>query len=153
VDAEWDISGGVRSPEERKAAESHLMAGMRAASTSIRFGWALLFAVLLSLRLIGSAGYMPAIDHGSVTIVVCPDADLNAPLAVGAMHHHAPMRHSHNPCPYAAASALGAVGNDWTPLIAGVVFAVALLLGTTFLFVDRRSTRGRPPAIGPPIAA
>ena len=86
------------------------MIRMRAASSSIRFAWALLFALMLSLRLLGSAGYMPALDHGSLTIVVCPDADLNAPLALGTMpmpmhHHHGHMRHDHNVCPYAAAAA------------------------------------------------
>lgn len=126
---------------------------MRAAPTSIRFGWAMLFALLLSLRMVGSAGYMPAIDHGSLTIVACPDADLNAPLAVGTMHHRGHMQHRHVVCPYAAAAALGAVGNDWIPLLAAILFAIALLLGRTFLFVERQSTRERPPAIGPPIPA
>ena len=126
---------------------------MKAASTSIRFGWALLFALLLSLRLIGSAGYMPAADHGSLTIVSCPDADLNAPFAMGAMHHHGDMQHKHARCPYAAAAALGAVGNGWTPLIAATLFAVALILGRTFLFVERQTCRERPPAIGPPVPA
>jgi hypothetical protein len=126
---------------------------MRARSTSIRFAWAALFALLLSLRLIGSAGYMPAIEHGALTIVACPDADLNAPLGIGSISHHGHMQHRHATCPYAAAAALGAVGNDWTPLIGVMFFAVALLLGRTFLFVERQSGRERPPAIGPPIPA
>ena len=126
---------------------------MTAASTPIRSAWALLFALLLSLRLIGSAGYMPEVDHGSLKIVVCPGADLNAPLALGSMYHRGHMQHRHAPCPYAAASALGAVGSDWAPRVAIVVFAAALLLGRTLLFIERQSRRDRPPAIGPPIPA
>jgi hypothetical protein len=131
------------------------MVRMRAVSTPVRFAWAALFALLLGLRLLGSTGYMPAIDRGSFEIVVCPDADLNAPLALGTMHHHhhGQAGHDHNPCPYAAAAALGALGADFIPLIAVLLVGIAPLLGRTFLFVERHSTRDRPPAIGPPILA
>ena len=128
------------------------MIRMRVAPSSIRFAWGLLFALMLSLRLLGAAGYMPALDHGSLTIIVCPDADLNAPLALGTMHHHGHMRHNHNVCPYTAAAALGAVGNEYTPLVAVFLVGIVLLLGRAFLFVERQSGRERPPAIGPPPA-
>lgn len=130
------------------------MVRMRAASSPIRFAWAAAFALLLGLRLLGSSGFMPALDHGSLTIVACPDADLNAPLAINVMHHHrGHMGHDHNICPYAAAAAIGAVGNDFTPLLTIALFAGALLLGRTFLFLQRQRSRERPPAIGPPIPA
>jgi hypothetical protein len=133
---------------------AHLIMRMRAAASPIRFAWAMLFALLLALRLLGSAGYMPDIERGRLTIVVCPDADLSAPLAIGgAHHHHGHGTHEHNVCPYAAAAALGAVSPDWTPVLGVVVFAATLLLGTAFALVHRRSTRDRPPAIGPPIPA
>ena len=61
---------------------------MRAAPTYFRLAWAMLFALLLALRLIGSTGYMPEFEHGRLTIIVCPDADPNAPLALGRAHHH-----------------------------------------------------------------
>jgi hypothetical protein len=113
-----------------------------------------LLALLLALRLLGSSGYMPAVDGGGLTIIVCPDADLSAPLAMGiAHHHHGHGNADHHICPYAAAAALGAVGPEWTPLVVLLSFAVALLLGRTFLFVERQSTRERPPARGPPIGA
>ncbi|HEX5257488.1 MAG TPA: hypothetical protein VFW35_01765 [Sphingomicrobium sp.] len=124
---------------------------MRAAANPVRSAWALLFALMLSLRLLGSAGVMPVLDHGSLTIEACPDADLNAPLALGTMHHHGHMRHNHAPCPYAAAAALAATGPEWTPLVAILVFGAALLLGRMLPFMERQSTRDRPPAIGPPI--
>lgn len=130
------------------------MVRMRATSTSVRFAWVAVFALLLALRLLGSTGYMPAMDHGSFAIVVCPDADPNAPLSLGMMHHHhGHGNHDHNQCPYAAAGALGALGGDWTPLLAVLLVGIALMLGRTFQFIERQSTRERPPAIGPPIPA
>ena len=89
---------------------------------------------------------MPEFDHGAVTIVACPDAS----PAVHPMHHHGEHKSLHQPCPYASASALGALGVDWAPLLAVVFFAAALLLGRPFLFVERHNFRERPPAIGPP---
>lgn len=129
------------------------MLPMRAVSTSVRFAWAALLALLLALRTIGGAGYMPALDHGRPSIMICPGADLDAPLSLGTMHHHGRMQHKHATCPYAAAAALGALTNDWVPLLAAVLLAVVPLLGRTFLFLDLQSRRERPPAIGPPVPA
>ena len=129
------------------------MIGMKAAANPVRSAWALLFALMLSLRLLGSAGYMPALDHGAPTLIACPDAELNAPLAIGTMHHHGHMQHSHEPCPYAAAAALGATNDAFVPMVAMLIVGMALLLGRTFAFVERQNRRDRPPAIGPPIPA
>jgi hypothetical protein len=130
------------------------MVRMRAASSPVRFAWAALFALLLAVRSLAPAGLMPAFDRGAVTIIACPDA--NVAVVPVTHHHHHPADHSlaHQPCPYAAASSLGALGPDWTPLLlAAVFFAVALLLGRTFLFIERQGRYERPPAIGPPIPA
>lgn len=126
------------------------MVRMRAAPSPIRFAWATLFALLLALRSLAPAGFMPAFDHGSVTIVLCPDAGL-----VQGMHHHHPGDHksSHDPCPYASVSSLGALGVDFAPIIAVILLAVALLLGRTFLFLESQSRRDRPTATGPPLSA
>ncbi|HEY7005315.1 MAG TPA: DUF2946 family protein [Sphingomicrobium sp.] len=127
------------------------MAPIRAAPIPIRFAWAMLFALLLAVRSLAPAGFMPAFEHGAVTIVACPDA---SPTAM-AMHHHHPADHksAHQPCPFAAASALGAVGPDWAPLPAVAFFGAALVLGRTFPFVQLHSRRERPPLRGPPIPA
>ncbi|WP_196233058.1 DUF2946 family protein [Sphingomonas segetis] len=122
---------------------------MRGAPASIRFGAAALLALLLALRSLAPAGFMPAFDHGSVTIVVCPGTS----GAVPAMSGHGDDKSFHQPCPYAAASALSALAPGSTPSIAILFFAVALLLGRTFLFVERSSGRERPPSRGPPILA
>jgi hypothetical protein len=121
---------------------------MRAAPAQIRFAWAMLAAVLLALRCLAPAGFMPAFDHGAVTIVACPSEAPPSP-----MHHNGEHKSLHQPCPYASAASLGALARDWTPLLANLVFAVALLLGRTFLFVERHAVRERPPSRGPPIPA
>lgn len=129
------------------------MVRMRAASVPIRFAWAALFALMLALRLLGSSGLMPELRHGSLTLVTCPDADLNAPMAMGAMHHRGTMEHHRDICPYAAVAALGATGNDWTPLLVMPLFAAVLLLGRALPLFIRQSERERPPLRGPPIPA
>lgn len=112
-----------------------------------------MLALLLALRSLAPAGFMPAFDRGSLTIVVCPDADGAALPSVH--HHHHPGEHgfAHHPCPYASASPPGTLGADWIPLLGAIVFAAALLLGRTFQFLERQNRGERPPAIGPPIPA
>ena len=128
------------------------MIPMRAASHPVRLAWAAIFALLLAVRLLAPAGFMPAFDHGSVTIIACPDADSLVPAT---HHHHHPVDHSasHHPCPYASASGLGALGPDWAPLHLGTLFAAAILVGRAFLFIDRQMDWERPFAIGPPVPA
>jgi hypothetical protein len=123
---------------------------MRAAPVHIRVAWAVVFALLLAVRSLAPAGFMPAFDHGTVTIVACPDA---APAPAMHMHHHGDHKSLHQPCPYASASALGALEANWPPLLAAAFFAVALLLGRTFQFVERQGRRARPPSRAPPILA
>ena len=130
------------------------MLRMRSASVPGRATCALLLALLLALRLTGASGYMPDLDHGRLTIIVCPDADENAPLALGtSSHHHSHSKHNHGACPYAAAASLGALGTDWPPLLAILLFAVALLPARTFVSSARGTLRERPPPIGPPFPA
>lgn len=119
----------------------------------MRFVWAALLVLLLALRSLAPAGFMPSFDHGALTIVACPGED-SVPATM-AMHHRHPGDHNfaHHPCPYASAASLGALGPDWTPLLLPLLFAAVLLLGRTFQFVERQSRRERPPAIGPPLPA
>jgi len=128
---------------------------VRTAPTIVRSACAALLALLLALRLIGTTGYMPGFDHGSLTVIACPDADVNAPLAVGTTHHHhhGHLKHDHNNCPYAAAAAVGALGADFVALIGVLIFGSALLLGRSFVFLERNNLRQRPPTRAPPIPA
>jgi hypothetical protein len=47
-----------------------------------------LLALLLAVRLLSPAGFMPSFDRGTITIVACPDA-ASAPAMMG-HHHHGP---------------------------------------------------------------
>ena len=135
-----------REPRENGA---RLMIRMRGAPVSIRFAAAAMLALLLAIRSLAPAGFMPAFDNGSVTIVVCPDA-----MPGQASHHRSGDHKSlHQPCPYAAASAVDAVGPGWTPLLPILSFGVVLLLGRTLQFIERHETRERPPLRGPPLPA
>jgi hypothetical protein len=120
--------------------------------TAIRAISAGIVALLLALRLLSPAGFMPAFDHGAVVIVACPDSAVDG-VPVGAMHHHHGKVKDHQPCPYAAASPVGALATDFIALLAVLIPAATLLLGRTFLFVERNRTRERPPLRGPPVPA
>jgi hypothetical protein len=127
------------------------MLRMGTASTLARTAFAVLLALLLGVRLLAPAGFMPAFERGSVTIVACPDAY----GAFAPAHRHQSGEHEslHQQCPYAAASSLGAMPGDWAPPVALLVFAVALTLGRSFAFVHRRRANERPHSTGPPIPA
>jgi hypothetical protein len=125
---------------------------MRTAPTFARATCAALLALLLALRLLSPAGFMPAFEHGAVTIVVCPDTGLELAAPAPMHHHHGKAKHQ-PPCPYAAASSLGALGGDFMSLAALLALAIPLLLGRTYEFVERHSARLRPPLRGPPLPA
>jgi len=124
---------------------------MRNAPILTRSICAALLALLLAVRLLAPAGFMPSFDRGAVTIIACPDADSGAgPMAA---HHGGHSKKLHQPCPYASTSAMGALAPD-LPLLLGVLaFAVALLLGRTFVFLERHRAHERPPLRGRPIPA
>lgn len=126
------------------------MLRMGTASASTRTWCALALALLLALRLLSPAGFMPAFDDGAVTIVACPDAGAVAPPS---HHHSADHKAGHQPCPYAAASALGTLAGDWAPPLMLLAFGIALLLGRSFDFVERHRASERPPSRGPPFPA
>lgn len=121
---------------------------MRTAPALVRASFAALFGLLLAIRLLAPAGFMPSFEHGAVTVVSCPDAGGSEPATA---HHHGHSRTLHQPCPYAAASATDSLTADLAPLVAVLVLSAALLLGRTFLFLERNSLRERPPTTGPPL--
>jgi len=84
---------------------------------------ALAMALLLALRLLSPAGFMPEFVDGAVTIVACPDA---GPVAAMAGHDHQQSKAKlHQTCPYAAAAGLGGLVNEPAPLIALLVVGLA----------------------------
>ena len=93
---------------------------------------------------------MPSFEHGAVTIVACPDAQVAEPMPA---HHGDHSKKPHQPCPYASVSGLGSLGADYPFLADVLIVAAALLLGRTFLFLERSRANERPPLRGPPIPA
>ena len=124
-------------------------------SAIARAAAAALLALLLGLRLLGATGYMPAFEHGAATIIVCPDADADTPLAIDvAHHHHGQPNHKHGgACPYASAASMGALGAEFGALLAVLIFVAALLPGGAFGFLERHQRRTRPPSRAPPLPA
>ena len=111
---------------------------------------AALLALLLALRLLSPAGFMPAFDHGSVSIVICPDLD-PAPTPMAHHQHHGDAKLRQH-CPYAAGSAPATA--TVLALVVGVFLAAALLIsGLAFALARRHRLRDWPPSIGPPLLA
>lgn len=130
-----------------------------------------MLALCMAVRLLTPPGFMPSFDGGSLAIVSCPDAEggtlVRATPAMPAMpmdgmampgagftHHHDGKDAFHHPvCPYAAAASIA--GLD------AAFIAFAAIVGTTTLpplaralpHYNKRATRDRPPAQGPPFPA
>ena len=126
---------------------------MRTAATLTRTTGAALLALLIAVRLLAPAGFMPSFDHGAVAIVACPDADTDAGAAPMAAHHEGHSKKLHQPCPYAAASGIGSLAAEFGALVDLLILSAALLLGRTFLFLERSTSHERPPLRGPPLPA
>jgi hypothetical protein len=125
---------------------------MRTAPAFTRAICAALLALLIAVRLLAPAGFMPAFDRGAVTIVACPDTEAGGGVRMSA-HHEGHSKKLHQPCPYASASGLGSLAADYAPFLGVLILAAALLLGRTFLFLERSRAHERPPLRGPPLPA
>jgi hypothetical protein len=128
------------------------MVPMKDASAPARLLFGVLLALMLSVRLLTPAGFMPAFDGGTVSIVACPDTAA-APAMPSHHHQRGDSKSLHQPCPYASAVSLGTVDSAPPAIALLTFFAVALLLGRTFLFLQHAAARERPPLRGPPIPA
>ena len=106
-----------------------------------------LAALLLAFRLLSPAGFMPAFDHGAVTIVACLEA--GAATSHAAPHHHSPAS-AHQSCPYAAGGTTGTFDSggaiDVPPLITEPMMTNARGIA---IILPRRAN-DRPPLRGPP---
>jgi hypothetical protein len=120
---------------------------MTAATQSNRSAWTALLLALLALRLLAPAGFMPAFDHGAVTIVACPDGAPDAPM----LHHSKQHPKFHQICPYAAAATPAVFELGIAILVGGFLFLSAPLLGRRYLFLARVEDREPPRLTGPPL--
>jgi hypothetical protein len=113
--------------------------------------WAAVLALVLTMRLLTPAGFMPAFDGGRLAVVACPEgATTPMPPMADMDHDHGTTGKVCQSCPHAAVSGGGLI--DGAPLaLAGSSFlAIPPLLGRAFLLPARSGDRDRPPAIGPP---
>jgi hypothetical protein len=95
---------------------------------------------------------MPGLEHGHVTIIACPDAGDDAPLAIGEHHHHhGKASHAHSPCPYAAASWLSFVGSDFIRLLPVLLTGLVLLAAAEQAASVPTPRHLRPFLRGPPL--
>jgi hypothetical protein len=111
---------------------------------------AALFALLMAVRLLSPAGFMPAFDHGSVSIVVCPDGD-PVPTPMAHHQHHGDAKLQQH-CPYAAGGA-PATATNFILVSAALLAAGLLISGVAFEHFRRHRLRDWPPSIGPPLPA
>src|SRR5262249_34356730 len=126
---------------------------LRSAPVPARTALGILAALLLAVRLLMPAGFMPSFDHGAVTIVACPDWDSGTDAAPMAGHHHHGSTKLKSNCPFASAAGLSGLVQEHPLLPALLVLGLALLLGRTYAFIDRQRAHERPPLRGPPIPA
>ena len=134
------------------------MLRMGTARSSMKLVWAALLALLLGLRIVASAGYMPSVEHGRLTLMLCPDGEWTAPATsmpamAGMDHDYGSKQAHHQQCPYAVAAAIPFASGNSAPLLPLplLVFAV---LGIAFLApLACRPRFERPFSTGPPIPA
>lgn len=122
----------------------------------------------LLLKLLVPTGYMIAVDHGRLSIIVCPGMTPQpAPMAMAGMAHgmaqdmampHDPGKPADHgkaemPCAFAGLSAqvLGAV--DIVLLAIALAVVAAMALRGRPVVAPRDAPRLRPPSRGPPLAA
>lgn len=132
------------------------MPRMRTSAGPARTSCAALLALFLALRVLVSAGYMPALEHGRLTLMLCPDGEWTAPAAaMPGMHaEHAPKSaHHHEQCFYAAAAAMSFAGAEPLPLLAILAVAFACLAAPALPAMVRTSRFERPFSTGPPFPA
>jgi len=132
------------------------MLRMGTARSSMRLAWAALLALLLGLRIIASAGYMPSVESGRLTLMLCPDGEWTAPAAAmpampGMDHQHGSNPVHHQECPYAAAAAISFTDGE-APALPLPVLIFFLIGAALFAPLYRRSRFERPFSTGPPLA-
>lgn len=124
---------------------------MRTAPNQFRAVWAMMLALVLAMRLVTPAGFMPSFNQGRLTVVECPGSGPMPMMPMSGMDHS--QKKVCQSCPHATATGAGLV--DGQPLLlAATTFAtVSHSIASAFALSLRRGQHERPPAIGPPIPA
>ncbi len=150
----FNANRGRKLTDTREAFKARAVVRRAALTSTLRACWALAFALLVAMRLLTPAGFMPAWSDSKVRIILCDDSGTQ----IDAATHHAHQGKSdgskhRQSCPYAAASA--------TPFLAPPAIAVAPQLEiTSDLAASTKPARlqferkiERPPSRAPPVLA
>ena len=145
---------GRKLTDAREASKARAVVRRAALTSTRRACWAVAFALLVAMRLLTPAGFMPAWGDSQVRIILCDDSGTQ----IDAATHHAHQGKSegskhHQSCPYAAASA--------TPFLTLPAIAVAPPLEiASDLSASTQPARlqvgrkvERPPSRAPPVLA
>jgi hypothetical protein len=121
----------------------------------MRSAWAILLAAMLALHVVSSAGYMPDVSGGRLTLMLCPDGEWAAPSMAMPMggDNHGSKPAGHRPCPYAAAAAMPFAGAAPVSLLPVDLRAFALFAPILLQSPAQQRHAARPPSTGPPLPA
>lgn len=126
------------------------MGGKLFRSCDWRGAWALLFALLLAVRLASPVGFMPGTSGDRPAVVLCDDSGW-----AGATHHghdQGPDKIKHS-CPYASATPLGTDFAVATLPEPAVTFDALPPSGIHQFLIERFRRDERPPSQAPPAVA
>ena len=119
----------------------------------------MLVACALLVRLIVPTGYMPAVAHGRIAVVVCPDAVPAQRIAAAAMHHgeagrsHGDGAPTQMPCAFSGLSLAAPHMGDPGLVVGALPFAFLLVVRAGLRLPPALPARLRPPLRAPPAAA
>lgn len=129
------------------------MPPMRTPAASARVAWAAFLALFLAIRVLISAGYMPELERGHLTLILCPDGEWTAPPSSmpGMEGDHGSKAAHHQQCSYAAAAAMPFASGDSTPLLALLILSFSVLTLFAPPSIARSCRFERPYSTGPPL--
>jgi hypothetical protein len=149
----FNANRGRKLTDTREAFKARAVVRRAALTSTLRACWALAFALLVAMRLLTPAGFMPAWSDSKVRIILCDDSGTQ----IDAATHHAHQGKSdgskhHQSCPYAAASAIPFL----SPAIAvapplEIASDLSASIQPARFQVERRIER--PPSRAPPVLA
>lgn len=128
---------------------------MRTSPVSSRFVWAAFLTLFIAMRVLISTGYMPEVEQGHVTVILCPDGEWTVPASSmpGMDREGGSNATHHEQCSYAAAAAMPFATGDSTPLLALLILAFSVLILFAPPSIARSCRFERPYSRGPPLPA
>ena len=135
------------------------MRRLRALTNSHRAWFALLLVCTLAVRLVVPSGFMPSVEHGRVTILICSGTATPPVMAtaMSGMHHDRSGETGHTkaemPCAFAGLG-LATMGTA-PPLVSAAALLLTFLLAILAIaqLLPAPSGRLRPPLRAPPLHA